>query len=711
MAVPPRIQQILLLLLGASSCVTEQEIADTIGVSKRTVQRDLDEMEEVLTSNDLKLSRRKNLGLCLEGSEEAKKKLKEALGSVSEPDVSNKEERRKHLLFELLRDRTPRKLYYYSQLLDVSEATIGSDMEALAPWLEQNHLSINKRQGYGVVLTGTEANYREAMRRFIHENMDNRLYRLPQGDEALTKVLMNATEGGIYSLLSNDTVNKVFEALQNLEEPKLKSLAENAYIGLIFHIAIAVDRIQKGSTMEEGALPMNHPEAWEDYELAKRILEAIEEEFEIAIPEVELSYILLHIRGAKIGYSGSVDAGEKLSIGGEELLKLVDEMMNAYDTALVYELKCDEEFVRGLVVHLQPVFVRLQNHLNIFNPILEEIKTEYPKEFEKSRHAAEVITKHTGFTVGEEEIGYLTMHFGAAEERIRERHVFRRKVVIGIVCASGFGVARLMMTKLSFQLGERVMLRAYGREEITPYVISTTDFFITTMNMDQEGADYIRVSPLISAADLAHIECKIEDYAHVRRSNVPERNVPGSVTPTGIEENDFSRQLDAANFITREIKGLIRRYRKYEADADFSFAELVYFLAEQVTESAAAAGLVAGEIEERERLNTQIFPELGICLLHCRTKAVRDAMIVTCTPAGREGFRNPYFKGIRAAILMLMPMDGESQMHAEILGHVSSSLVHNHNFVQAILYGEEEQVRTELQRELKTYFYEFLNQI
>ena len=142
------------------------------------------------------------------------------------------------LLFELLRDRTPRKLYYYSRLLDVSEATIGSDMEALAPWLKQNHLSINKRQGYGVILNGTEGNYREAMRRFIHENMDDRLYGLPQGEDALTKALLDASEGGIYSLLSSDTINRVYEVLQGLDEPKLKALEEKTAKGMSFFTVV-----------------------------------------------------------------------------------------------------------------------------------------------------------------------------------------------------------------------------------------------------------------------------------------------------------------------------------------------------------------------------------------------------------------------------------------------------------------------------------------
>lgn len=52
-------------------------------------------------------------------------------------DFTDKQNRRRYLLFEILRDRTPKKLFYYSQLLGVSEATAASDMEALAPWLQK----------------------------------------------------------------------------------------------------------------------------------------------------------------------------------------------------------------------------------------------------------------------------------------------------------------------------------------------------------------------------------------------------------------------------------------------------------------------------------------------------------------------------------------------------------------------------------------------
>lgn len=97
-------------------------------------------------------------------------------------DFSDKDTRRRYLLFELLRDRTPKKLLYYSTLLGVSEATAASDLESLSPWLEKNNLKVLKKQGYGVLLTGTEKDYREAMHRFISETTSadaSRIYKTP----------------------------------------------------------------------------------------------------------------------------------------------------------------------------------------------------------------------------------------------------------------------------------------------------------------------------------------------------------------------------------------------------------------------------------------------------------------------------------------------------------------------------------------------------
>lgn len=693
----PRIQQILRILLDTREPVSKQEIADELGVSKRTVQREFEYLEICIKKYHLKLVNQKGKGVALRGKDEDIEKLRDSVGDEAMPDAADREGRRRRLLFELLRDRTPRKLFYYSQMLGVSEATAGSDMDALYPWLEESHLGIVKRPGYGVILEGDERDYRDAMRRFIGE-IAGHSEAYSSGDitgEIFAEALLDAADSGIYSLLEGDIVRRVDKVLRDMGEPKILQLADSAYAGLVIHISIVIERLKQGAALDNIPQEMGNLEFWDDYELAVRILEAMEKEFEIAIPRGELSYVLLHLRGAKMAYTGE-EQELPGDIGDDRLLPMVDRMIDVYDKSIANELKEDEEFLRGLLIHLRPVFVRLSTGLRIYNPILDDIKEEYADIFEACRRAANVITEETGYEVNEEEVGFLAMHFGAAQERVRENKQYTRKVNIGIVCASGFGVARLMMTRLKDKLGDRAILKAYGKGEINKYVVSGTDFFVTTMNLDKLPVDYIQVSPLIPPKDLAKIEYKLEDYSHIKRETT---------------ETPYNRRLDDAYFLMREIKSIIRRYRRMETSETIRFRELLQFLSMQVTESLHAAAALRDAVEERERINSQIFPDLGIALLHCRSGAVREPVFISCTPRGSGNFKDPYFKGIRAALLMVMPVDDDRQIHAEVLGSISGAMVTNEYFLKMIKTGREDQIRAELARELKCFFFDHLDRV
>ena len=693
----PRIQQILKILLSSGGPVSKQEIADELGVSKRTVQREFEYLELCIRKYHLGLENHKGKGVEIRGNVEDIDRLRENLGGETYPDAADRDGRRRRLLFELLRDRTPRKLFYYSQLLGVSEATAGSDMDALCPWLEESHLGIVRRPGYGVILEGDERDYRDAMRRFIEETA-GRSDAYSSGDitgEIFAEALLDAADSGIYSLLEGDTVRRVDKVLRELNEPKVLQLADSAYAGLVIHISIVIERLRQGAALKSIPPEMGNLEFWDDYDLAVRILEAMEKEFEITIPRGELSYVLLHIRGAKMAYTGE-EMEFPADMGDDKLLPMIDRMIDVYDKSIANELKEDEEFLRGLLVHLRPVLIRLSTGLRIHNPILEDIKQEYADIFESCRRASYVITQETGYEVNEEEVGFLAMHFGAAQERVRENKLFTRKVNIGIVCASGFGVARLMMTRLKDKLGNRAILKAYGKGEINKYVISGTDFFVSTMNLDQLPVDYLQVSPLIPPKDLVKIEYKLEDYSHIKRE--------ATATP-------FNRRLDEAYFLIREIKSIIRRYRRMETSENIRFRELLQFLTMQVTDSLHAAAALRDGIEERERLNSQIFPDLGIALLHCRSGAVREPAFISCTPRGTGNFKDPYFKGIRVALLMAMPVDDDRKMHAEVLGSIIGAMVTYPYFLHKIKTGREDEIRAELAKELKCFFFDYLDRV
>ncbi|MBR1628811.1 MAG: BglG family transcription antiterminator, partial [Lachnospiraceae bacterium] len=488
--------QIIQFMLEREEPVQSQEIAKRLGISVRTVQRSLPYLGEAVKRTGMMLIRNRTEGNYLTGTPTARERLLQALPNAERVDPGDRKERQRFLLFSLLKEREPRKIFYFSDLLGVSETTIASDIESLKPWLLKNRLSVIKKKGYGVFLRGSEQDYREAMRRFIEENITRgETLTEKYNDDAFSRALLNEADSGAYSFLDKEVLLRVNTLLREMNEPRLRELAENAYAGLVTHVAIAIERIRRGGFLEVPPERLSDLEEWEDYDLAVRILSLMEEEFSITIPKEEVSYVLLHLQGSKMAYSPEAAYKDKdeSGVGEEELLDIIDRMIDCYNPSLAPRLKSDEDFVRGLMVHLRPVFVRLKGNMNIFNPILSNIKQEYPDVFRRCKEAASIIEDEIGVVVSDEEVGFLAMHFGAAEERILEQKKRTRRVVIGIVCASGFGVARLMMTRLTKYLSDKANLVAFGRDELVGDTIRNTDFFVSTMNLDAYGVDYLLV--------------------------------------------------------------------------------------------------------------------------------------------------------------------------------------------------------------------------
>ncbi|MCH4167355.1 MAG: BglG family transcription antiterminator [Megasphaera sp.] len=691
----PRIQQILRCLLNQDEYVKEQEIASLIGISKRTVQREFEYIGTELRSYGLTLERKKGAGVRLGGTASDKQQLRNILASPSGLDFSDKNQRQRYLLFDLLRDRLPKKLLHYSKLLGVSEATVASDMDAIGPWLAKNKLSILKKPGYGVILNGTEGNYREAMRRFISEtSLYPAMEREDKHHAALATAIMNVSADGIYGLLNSNTLQRVTRVLEQLGPSKLQQFTDTAYMGLIIHIAIGVERISKGIVTKDS--PKDSPcyEEDEDYHLAQRILQGIENEFHIQMPGIEIFYLLLHIKGSQIRYNNALEGITPSGLDKQETLRLIDTMIEAFDPQLAYELRCDDEFIRGLFIHLQPALVRLKNHLNIINPLLTDIEREYTDVFHKTAQAAAVIEASIGIPVSDEEIGYLTIHFGAALERLQGKQASMRRVSIGIICASGFGIARLMMARLANKLTGNVILHTYGKNEITDAIAMQTDFFVSSLPLENKAIDCVRISPLITQEDLARIRGKIAEYARI----------PKGADHTTQSVQDFGQAMGNTAAAAAEIASIIDKYHAYEIDKDTTFTNLIATVAGDLTTTERNSTLLQEDLLVRERLNSQIFAEQKFALLHCQSTAVTKPCFVTCSPAGGGSFTNAYFKNIRTVILMVMPDDENKELHRQVLGYISSSLVTDETFFEAIQGQTGPYIFHSLQRILKQYF-------
>lgn len=184
-------------------------------------------------------------------------------------------------------------------------------------------------------------------------------------------------------MLDEKILKRVVSCILGLNDKRILNLTESSYMGLIIHVTIAINRILKQEILkeEEGGLYNLRNES--EYELASYITAALEREFEISIPEIETAYICLHIKGSKRQNVEIDEKSRELIQEQKHLMEIVNRMIDAYDEENGWLLKQDEEFIRGLLAHLMPTMTRLSNGMRIKNPLLEQIKEDYPEIFKK----------------------------------------------------------------------------------------------------------------------------------------------------------------------------------------------------------------------------------------------------------------------------------------------------------------------------------------
>lgn len=690
MEITTRMRQIFQILLREEGAVSVKYIAEQIGVSKRTVQRELEYIDSSLKGYDIGFQSKTGVGVWLEGGREEKERLLCDVCSGADYDAGNREERRKRLILNILKEKGLKKMFYYSSQFGVSEATISTDLDAAEKWLSRYGLTISRKPGSGIAVNGSEDSYRRAIRAFINENIDSRVvreaYEEPQG---MTERMDFVKKSKIGQILNDDILRRVMDCLAGMDNARVLTLTENSYMGLVIHIAIAINRILKEEVIEEDDSWKRNVQEDEDYRLARAIAAELQEEFEIPIPEMEVSYICLHLKGAK--HEKIVWDEQVLpDMENREMQKLLNTMIDAFDEEKACLLKQDEEFIQGLLAHLQPTMIRLAHGMQIQNPVLEDIKRDYADIYRRCERVAGVLGGAVKKRVPDEEIGFLTVHFGAAMVRLEGRREKIRRVHVGVICSSGIGISRLMSSKLEKTFRDRMQIATYGKNDITPYIVGKTDFFVSSIPTDPLEVPVIFVNPLLNEEDMMRIRQMTYEY-----ERMPEKHK---------EADEFTTELEKINVTAAQINTVIKYMEFFKVNNRITFEELLIAVGEKLSPYSDRMELICEDIMKRERLSSQVFAEFGFALLHTRTKGVIRPSFTVCMTKDLGKFQDPYFKGIQAVFVMLVPVDENLQVNSDIMGYITSMLIEEYEFMEVIARGRKEEIRQALSRYLKRYF-------
>lgn len=520
-------KSILRELMIAETPLTGAYLANVNQITVRTMRDDIKHLDKILNEHGAEVSSVMGKGYELDIQDD--QKFRQFLKSISHDDSGadvtpkSPEERILYLIKRLLLSEDYLKLDDLADEMYISKPTIQNDMKQVKTILDKYDIRIESRPNYGLKVTGNELKLRFCMAEHIFNRNDQ------WGDAQLASI-------------SQKTLDAILAIIMKRIKSHQISLSDIALNNLLIHIAIAYKRIVSGHHVTLYKADMQEVSEQREYEVAKEIVQEVEEVFNVDFPEQEVIYIAIHLLGTKMVSQSNELVDHVLD---EKVSNLVTSALEKIEKELHLGVKKDKELIFGLTLHLKPAINRYKYGMNIRNPMLEDIKKNYPLAFEAAILAGLVIEKETETKIDENEIGYLALHIGAAIERRKLKAAPNRCL---IVCASGLGTAQLIYYKLKSQFGRN--LEVVGTTEyykLNQYDLHDIDFIVSSIPIHETlPVPVVEVNAIVGESDLGKIEKIIIDH-----------------------------QEDVYDFLRKDLMFLRKRFKSKEEALEFLYDELL----------------------------------------------------------------------------------------------------------------------------------------
>ena len=138
----------------------------------------------------------------------------------------------------------------------------------------------------------------------------------------------------------------------------------------------------------------------------------------------------------------------------QEVNRIVSDMIEQIYEAFRIDFRDNLELRMGLCMHMVPLLARIKSGMRMKNPILQDIKREYPLAYEMATQACSVLQDVSPNPIKEDEIGYIAVSFALALERQKAKEWAPKNILI--VCASGKGSAQLLAYRYQQKFGKNL---------------------------------------------------------------------------------------------------------------------------------------------------------------------------------------------------------------------------------------------------------------
>lgn len=530
-------------------------IAERQDVTERTIRNDIKSINKLLEDYQASIVKDKEGLYKLEIiDKDLFKKFEQEEMENFTFDYSEPENRIKYIALKFLFSENYIKLEELMEQMYISRSTIQNDMKETREILNKFNLDFITKPNYGMKIVGSENEIRNAISAILYDINKN----------SFNKTYMDSSN--LFDKYNLDIIYKI--VVNNINESEIK-LSDIALKNLVVHIAIAIKRISMNQYFDNNIeidIEKNN-----EFKIAEKIVDDLEEKFKIDFPMDEVYYITMHLMGTKLIIKKNNET--KISDYDKKIIELSKEIISEVNNKISFDILNDNELLSSIILHLKPAIYRYKNKMLIRNPLLASIKHNYPQAYEASFTASKVIENRLGIIFNEDELGYIAIHFGAAIERAK---LNIKPINTLLVCTTGIGSSRLLKYKLESIFSNQLN------------IVDTTEFYNIDKYKDKNIDLIISTVPISS-----------------------EINIPTIFIQDILGESNFE---DIKNFIEKKYNNKKSKYLSIDdiyLNLDFENKEdTIKYLTNRIVEKGKAPEKLYDSIMKRENIVSTAFGNL-----------------------------------------------------------------------------------------------------
>ena len=518
-----RCHEMLKYLLYQDGYTSVTQLAEEMKISKRSVYYDIrkiNEWLEALELSQLVVERKKGIRI----DEEQKAMIRAGLKMIpSELAYAfTPTERVKIIICSILQRNRNLFLDDFMELCQVSRNTTISDVKEAGRIISKYQLQLIYENGKGYHIKGDLVRKRSIY--FSYFSSISNLYKK--------------------EILPLDAPDKVDHFLDRLKD--IENALDVQYVqGTLYTIAVFFSTIDNRSDVVE----------FSDKE-KKEIMDTKEYEM-LSIRFTELNkneqlYLALHLLGSRM-QSIPVDFMEEHS--GQESQRLSKILVNAFSRIAGVGFSKEKELTKALAAHLKISMYRYRYGIQLANPMLDNIKSEYGDLFELTARACRYLEKEIGVPIPESEIAYITLHFGAFISAGQEKE---QKLKILIICPNGVSTANMIWGEIQTLVPDADVVDVCSLKEYN----ETHDYnvVISTIVIENEN-DLILVHPILTDNDRMKVLQRCMKYKHKNDMNISNITEIASKYMTDDNLQKFKEELIEL-FSKNSLKEYVEQKRK-----------------------------------------------------------------------------------------------------------------------------------------------------